>query len=312
MSVDALRPGYSPRLDGEDSQHVHLLAETQADLPPILVHRPSMRVIDGMHRLLAAQLKQERTIKVRFFDGDEREAFIAAVKANVTHGLPLTLADREAAATQIIEIEPHASDRSIAAITGLGARTVGAIRKRMGAGGAQTVVRIGRDGRVRPLNSADGRRRAGEMIAQMPGASLREIAKMAGVSPATVQDVRRRIARGDDPVPAKLREPHERHQATGKGRLNALDRNGDHRPIRDRTSLLQSLSKDPSLRLNSNGRKMLQWLFEHIGGPKDWQDLVHEIPAHSAYIVAEMARGCADEWTAFAEELEQRLHATQR
>jgi hypothetical protein len=61
-----------------------------------------MRVIDGMHRLRAAQLRGDHGVEVKFFDGDADEAFIAAVRANITHGLPLTLADRKAAAQRIL------------------------------------------------------------------------------------------------------------------------------------------------------------------------------------------------------------------
>ncbi|MBE1582275.1 streptomycin biosynthesis protein [Nonomuraea angiospora] len=301
---------------------MQVLAETQAELPPILVHWPSMRVIDGMHRLVAARLKQERTIKVRFFEGDECEAFIAAVKANVTHGLPLTVADREAAAVQIIEIHPHASDRSIAAMAGLGPRRVAALRQRMGTEEARSLVRLGRDGRLRPLNSADGRRVASEIMAKRPDASLREVAKLAGISPATVQDVRRRMERGEDPVPAKLRTEHEEprpHNGTGhedspsarKSHVDPLARDCDRGPTRDRASMLESLRKDPSLRLSVNGRKVLHWLYTHTAGPRGWEDIVHEIPTHSAYVVAQMARDCAFEWSVFAQQLERRLQTSE-
>ncbi|MEV0232214.1 streptomycin biosynthesis regulator [Nonomuraea sp. NPDC050786] len=309
VPIDSLLPGYSPRLDGEVPEHVHVLMDLPDDLPPILVHWPSMRVIDGMHRVLAAQLKQKRTIRAQFFEGNEGEAFMAAVKANVTHGLPLTPADREAAATQIIEIQPHASDRSIAAITGLGPRTVAAIRQRMTTGNAQGSVRIGRDGRVRPLSSADGRRMASEIIAKRPDASLREIAKLAGISPATVGDVRKRIARGEDPVPVKLRAEHVRPGAGKRKQIEVVGWDGEHMPSQDRASMLQNLRKDPSLRLNASGRKVLQWLFSNVAGPKGWEEVLHDIPAHSAYVVAEMARGCAVEWMTFAERLEQRCKA---
>jgi hypothetical protein len=35
-------------------------------LPPILVHRATNRIIDGMHRLEAAKLRGDETISVRF------------------------------------------------------------------------------------------------------------------------------------------------------------------------------------------------------------------------------------------------------
>jgi hypothetical protein len=56
--VLSLRAGESLRLNGEDKTHVERLAEAEGPLPPILVERRSLRVIDGMHRLLAASLKK--------------------------------------------------------------------------------------------------------------------------------------------------------------------------------------------------------------------------------------------------------------
>jgi hypothetical protein len=60
-----------------------------------------MRVIDGMHRLLAASMNGRDTIEIRLSDGSPQDAFLRAVEANVTHGLPLSQADRRAAAKRI-------------------------------------------------------------------------------------------------------------------------------------------------------------------------------------------------------------------
>ncbi len=84
-----------------------------------------MRVIDGTHRLRAAILNGHEEIGVLFFDGTDDDAFVAAVRANVVHGLPLALADREAAATRIIKSHPQWSDRAIAEAAGLAAQTGG-------------------------------------------------------------------------------------------------------------------------------------------------------------------------------------------
>ncbi|MFD0884088.1 VWA domain-containing protein [Streptosporangium algeriense] len=109
----------SPRLDGVNIEHAQGLADSTAELPPILVHRPTMRVIDGMHRLCAAILRGRRTIAVRFFSGSEKDAFVLAVHANVAHGLPLSLADRTASAERVMGSHPEWSDRATATVTGL-------------------------------------------------------------------------------------------------------------------------------------------------------------------------------------------------
>ncbi|RSM76801.1 hypothetical protein DMH04_36305 [Kibdelosporangium aridum] len=74
MPVDSLLPADAPRLSGEGDAHVRLLAESEAILPPIVVHRSTMRVIDGMHRLYAAVLRGQKNVEVRFFEGDESDA----------------------------------------------------------------------------------------------------------------------------------------------------------------------------------------------------------------------------------------------
>lgn len=305
----------SPRLDGEVTDHIHLLVESEAPLPPILVHRQTMRVLDGMHRVRAATLRGERTIAADFFDGSEIEAFMAAVKANVTHGLPLTAADREAAAERIIRSQPMYSNRAIAAIAGLSTKTVAAVRQRIGTDEALATARLGRDGRFRPLNSAEARRMASEVIAENPEASLRKIAQVVGLSPATVRDVRERMKRGDDPVPAGQREsaaaPQARPEADDASRDAAERRTQPIQPsVRDRAMLLRNLNRDPSLRFSESGRSFLRWLFSKATGPEGWEEFTGIMPVHCAYLVAEVARGCALEWLDLADRLERELDDT--
>jgi DNA-binding CsgD family transcriptional regulator len=130
VPISWLLPGLSPRLAGEDERNVRLLTEVSAPLPPLLVHRSTHRVIDGMHRLLAARRRGEEKIAVRLYDCDDADLFVLAVDANVAHGLPLTLNDRAAAADRILETHPGWSDRRIAAKVGLPDRAVGSIRSR--------------------------------------------------------------------------------------------------------------------------------------------------------------------------------------
>ncbi|QES42988.1 hypothetical protein DEJ49_20180 [Streptomyces venezuelae] len=197
IAVDLLWSADSPRLVGENADHIRVLAEAGSDLPPILVHRPTMRVIDGMHRLRATVLRGEREIAVRFLDGYESDVFVVAVQANTTHGLPLTRADRNAAATRIIQSHPQWSDRMIASFAGLSPKTVGSIRRRLGDDLPAAPVRIGRDGRTRPVDSSVARAATGEFIRTHPDATLRQIAGAAGVSRSTARDVRRRLVEGE-------------------------------------------------------------------------------------------------------------------
>ncbi|GAA5189744.1 ParB N-terminal domain-containing protein [Rugosimonospora acidiphila] len=307
VPIEKLLPADSPRLSGVDARHAASLADSGAELPPILVRRRDLRVIDGMHRLAAARLLRRDTIEVRFFDGDDHDAFVLAVELNVAQGLPLSLADRQAAVARILATRPQVSDRWIAEIAGLAPGTVGAIRRRDSAGPAEVGARIGRDGRVRPVDSTEGRRIASEVVARRPDASLREIARTAGISPATARDVRERMRRGDDPV--RPRRRGDQHAAKRCPTCGGGAHAGRCRDRRDLSSLLETLARDPSLRFNESGRTMLRWLHARADSLDSWESMAGKIPINCAYSFAELAFGCAQEWMAFAEKLQERLNA---
>jgi hypothetical protein len=308
VPIDALRPADSPRLDGLDPQHATALAEVGSELPPILAHRATMRVIDGTHRVYAARLAGRQKIGVRFFDGGGDDAFLLAVAANVAHGLPLTLAERKAAADRIIRSRPEMSDRLIAGVVGLAAKTVAAIRVQTTDLSAQMSVRIGRDGRAHPLNAAVGRRIAADVVRARPEASLRTIAREAGISVGTARDVRERIRRGQDPTLGD--RSSERDGAPQAAALRARSA-----PARDTTAnvdqrlLLARLRRDPTLRYNESGRLLLRWLGTRVFVNEDWQQMLGGIPPHTTFVLAKIARACAAAWSDFAAELDQKADA---
>ena len=307
VPILSLRQGESPRLAGEDQAHIARLAETEGPLPPILVDRRSMRVIDGMHRLMAASLKGRETIDVEFFDGSAADAFLRSVEANVTHGLPLSRADRRAAAARIVTLCPQMSDRAIGESAGLAARSVAAIRRRSSEAAPQLSVRVGRDGRVRPLSSAHGRQRAAELLAEHPAASLRAVARDAGLSPATVRDVRRRLERGDEPAPTRPGARGARDDVTGPRLVS--------RPARPQAvsptpaAVMAKLQLDPSLRHNDQGRRLLRLLQANAAGAQELPGVFATVPPHCAAIVVQLARHYGRMWQGFAQELHERTLA---
>jgi ParB-like nuclease domain len=310
VSIDLLQPGNSPRLNGVDPQHIQLLAESGGALPPILVHRGTMRVIDGAHRLQAALLKGQKTVDVMFFDGNDDDAFVAAIEANNAHGLPLTLADRQAAAARVLASHPDRSDRWIAAVVGLAVGTVGAIRAHTEPNGRNVTARIGRDGRVRPVSGANGRKLASNVVAEQPDASLREIARVAGVSLGTARDVRERVRRGDDPVPASQAQSAARRLPAGRSHARLDTRNAaTTRNARDSLALLGKLNADPSLRYSEAGRVLLRWLHSVARAPCKGTDLIDVLPSHCMYPVAQILRHCASQWLKTADQIDPRLQS---
>lgn len=298
ISISLLRSADSPRLAGEDPNHVKVLTEAGSETPPILVHRETMRVIDGMHRLRAAMARGDNNISIRTFDGDVEAAFVLAVRANIDHGLPLSFADRIAAARRIIASHPNWSDRAIAKTVGISPKSVGNVRAEVLGERSRVAERVGADGRERPPNSSpEGRLRAAELLAQNPNASLREIAKAAAVSLGTVNDVRKRIACGEDPVLPSQRGNSEKPPLSQRR----------HKKIpvlrKRRVTMLHDLKQDPSLRYSESGRRLLRTLHENFTSVTKWPELIETIPDHQAHIVAELAEHFADQWRELADQI---------
>jgi ParB-like chromosome segregation protein Spo0J len=246
-----------------------------------------MRVIDGMHRLRAAKCRGQTEIAVQFFDGTEQDALVLAVQANIAHGLPLSLAERKAAAARIVLSHEQWSDRKIASVTGLAPSTVGAIRSCSTGTDRHANTRIGRDGKERRLDTATGRAQVIKLMEEKPNAPIREIARLAGVAPSTAQDVRSRLRDGKDPVP------------TGK-------RAAGRSPRYSSPPSLERVKQDPALRYNEAGRILLRLLHAQVFLQQASTRLVSAVPAHSAKAIAELAHRAADTWRDFANQLERR------
>jgi ParB-like chromosome segregation protein Spo0J len=338
IAVDRLSVDFSPRVEGEDEDYVRALAETTAELPPILAHRATMTVVDGAHRLRAARLRGAEHIAVRFFDGGLADARLLAVATNIAHGRPLSTADRAAAATRIFASHPRWSDRAVAAITGLSAKKVA--RLRGGSAADPGARRIGRDGRSRPVDSSHGRELAGRLILDDPGASLRQIAAKTGLAPATVADVRARIRRGESPVLARpgrtgtepgtaaVPGPTERGPGTESGtgtergtgtesgtaaeapvvlaeRRAAPARSKARRalPPDELLRIFDSLRRDPSLRFSEAGRSVLRVLDACALVARDPRRIAATVPPHCKDSLAQLAQGYAGLWQTLADDL---------
>ncbi|MFD8882955.1 ParB N-terminal domain-containing protein [Streptomyces erythrochromogenes] len=305
VPVGALLAADSPRTVPVDESHAQALANSGRTLPPLLVHRPTMRIIDGTHRLRAAVLRGRDTVGVTYFDGSAEDAFVLSVEANISHGLPLTQAERTGAALRILRSHPDWSDRGIAGRTGLAAKTVAALRRRE-APEHEPPGRVGRDGRIRPADPARGREAAARLLAGRPTASLRQIAREAGIAPSTVRDVRRRIGEGEDPVPAGQRRsgsapsPPARPADRGRARGQPLP------------ALVTGLCKDPLLRLSEAGRLLLRMLDLQVSALRQRERIVAAVPPYRAETAAAAAAQCARDWQELSEELGRRASAEAR
>lgn len=336
LAISSLSVTDSPRFSGESEEHVHVLAEAQAELPPIIVHRATMRVIDGAHRLRAAKVRGDQEIAARFFSGNAADAFVLSVKSNIKHGLPLSLAERMAAAERIIKSHPQWSDRMIASVTGLASRTIADVRARQTGDAVQVTARIGQDGRIRPVDGARGRVLASKILSDNPELSLRQVAHAAGISPETVRDVRNRLRRGEDPVPRRCdrKRPEENTQSAGPAVPTERPPLSQERPLPklerqvksesprlvssahpgtgraaagSATAVMERLRADPALRLTETGRILLRLLHAHLAETEKWDRIVENVPAHCGGIIAQLARECAQLWEGFADQVERNV-----
>jgi ParB-like chromosome segregation protein Spo0J len=309
LTIESLQPADSPRVGGIIQEHAEVLAESEDEFPAVLVQRNTMRVIDGMHRIYAAQLRGRTHIAARFVDVDDDAAFLLAVESNITHGLPLSLADRKAAATRIIQARPYWSDRAIAKASGLSWKTVGVLRSREQAPVGIGDKRIGRDGKLRPVSGTAGRRLARDVLAKNPKASLREIAKASGVSEATARDVRDRLRRGEDVLtPGQLRRiagSHPEPPAPGAQRPQPLDTTRLRELEAGAESLLDKLKVDPSLKYSDAGRTLLRLLHARPSSLPTRQ-VIMALPSHCLGTMAQVSRQIARDWVDLATIIEER------
>jgi hypothetical protein len=321
VPVALLKPWFQLRRNGTDAAHVRLLADAanSVRLPPILVQKRNLRIIDGMHRVEVARHRGEMRIAARIVDCTDDEALVVAVRSNTLHGLPLTRADRVSSAKRILCLHPDWSDRALAGITGLSAKSISSIRNSATADAPFNGKRLGRDGKRRPVTSVEGRLRAAEYIAAHPGAPLREVAREAGISLGTVRDVRERLRRGDPVQPpgfARSAADQGGHAPLGPAQVYAGPSAEDpaERPVAPPAAPAQSwqaiaakVAGDPAVRYTEGGRAFLRWMAAHAAQADEWAVFVDAIPEHWREEVGRTAAAVSEEWRLFARQLQGKL-----
>jgi hypothetical protein len=307
VPVAALVPGFYLRATGVDVSHAQLLADAAGSvpLPSILVQKNGTRVIDGMHRIEAARLRGEWSIKARVVDCTDEEALILAIRSNTLHGLPLSKADRIAGAKRILAVHPDWSDRAVAGISGLSARAIASLRN-TSAGPHTYLKRLGQDGKRRPVVPGEGRLRAAEYIAAHPEASIRRIARETDVSVGTAQKVRESLRAGELHVPDRAGDGTDDRAGANHGQIQVV--RAPH-PI-GRTASIQAtawavvapkLTNDPVLRYTEGGRAFLRWMAAHSMQADEWREFSDSIPDRWLDDVRAIAVGMGEEWRQFAE-----------
>jgi ParB-like chromosome segregation protein Spo0J len=304
-----LRPGPSLRDGGINPTHVDTLVQLEGRWPPILVASRDHSVIDGHHRVAAAKALGQVEVSCVLFDGTPDDAYLESVRRNVVHGLPLTLRERERAAAHIVQRYGRWSDRRIAELCALSPTTIARVRHAAMSRGksrasdptGQSASRIGRDGRVRPVDPTPLRSRIVTALHANPEASLRVLASKVGASPETVRRVRQRLSEGSGP---------------GKDKRLPTNRGGRSRDVKELTPTIELLAEtfeessslswtaDPAVLSTRAGTTFARWLARTR--ISDWRTHVGAVPLSRVYEVADEARQRAAYWQQFALALEAR------
>jgi hypothetical protein len=281
---------------GLDDKHIRLLMELAGQWPPVLVSVEDHRVIDGAHRVVAAQRLGIRALPVRWFRGTPDEAYVEAVRRNVKHGLPLTSADRMRAVNQILEDHPDWSDRRISDICAVAAKTVARLRESRRPTIRTFESRVGKDGKRRPVNPALARERILRLLESDPGRSLRSVATSVGASPETVRSVRNSMRR------LSAESPPDRvgnAEVTSPALAAAL-------AFHSRQSKPSPWGMDLAFTSRADGKEFASW-FQATAVHDDWLDYVGSVPLGRVYEIADEARYRAEFWAQFARALETRV-----
>jgi ParB-like chromosome segregation protein Spo0J len=294
IGLDSIRPGPSLRSGGLSVDHVAALVEVSDGWPPIVVTDDHM-LIDGHHRVAAARRLGWDRIPALVFRGSRADAYVEAVRSNISHGMPLTLSDRRRAGRQILGVHPTWSDRRIAGTCGLSAKTVKRLRdesESLDDCATARRVRAGLDGRIRPVDAGGVRASILAELERCPDASLRAIAGSVGASPETVRSVRNQLrAAREDPDLAP--EAHANRDPRAKSRVPRDDRN-------------ITAGEDLAFTSREDGVRFAAWFDRSSVQQGDLWEQVDAVPLSRVYLVADEARRRAKFWEDFADAVEAR------
>jgi hypothetical protein len=143
--------------DRLDPETVERYAEAWERMPPVAIYEVDGKwlLVDGFHRHAAAVSKNKRTIPAFVQPGSIHEALDYAAGANLSHGLPLSRAERRRAVEVKLRLHPEMSDRNMAKDLGVGRELIARVRTQLVDAGQIPAVegRVGADGKVYPATS---------------------------------------------------------------------------------------------------------------------------------------------------------------
>lgn len=183
------------RIDGGTQSRVELNQETVAEyaqafmagaeFPPVVVvfDGASYWLADGFHRYFGARDAGESAIAVQVINGTQRDAVLYSLKANATHGLRRTNADKRKAVETLLKDAEWAkwSNREIARAADVSESLVRHLRENADATATRTVER---NGKTYTQNTANiGKKQAVESDATPDVATAQPVPQAAPAAP---------------------------------------------------------------------------------------------------------------------------------
>ena len=294
LSVAKLKVTRSFRVVVSDARVKELMAAPH-DWRPIIVARADHTIIDGRHRVIAARRLGRTEIAAEIFDGEPQDAFIEFVRRNVHSSHGLERGERQKAARRILCSHPDWADRRIGELCGISPKTVAKLRCRIGETFTEgeiglADVRVGRDGRARPVDPAARRAQIVAALAEQPNASLRVIARAVGASPETVRSVRASLGQPGAAAPVV---------STPSTIVEPL-------PARPVVNEIKPWEPDQSFTSRDDGMSTAEFLMQTDVCTADIERLVASVPLSRVYEVADEARQRAMFWSKLADRVEAR------
>ena len=291
VSVASLTTGPSIR-DQAGAESDPTAPTDPAGWQPIVVARATRAVVDGHRRVRTAKALGISRMNVRWFDGDETDAIVEFIRLNMSGDVGLDRSERSEAARRMLCLHPDWSDRRIGELCRIPPKTVGEVRAtlRETVGGIRmngTEARIGRDGRVRPLDARAQRARIAAAIKENPQGSLRAIARPIGVSPETVRRVRAAMAE-QGCLDRDARAPADVVQG-------AFTRRSE-----------RTWQADSAFRSRDDAAEVAEFFERTDTSTVDPEEHSRAVPLSRIYEVADEARRRAAFWLRFADSVENR------
>jgi hypothetical protein len=105
-------------------------------------------------------------------------------------------------------------------------------------------------------------------------------------------------------VPTRRHAGSRNERTTRERRLHELIRAEQSQAFDGGDEILKNLSRDPSIRMNEQGRAILRWLHSQRQQiRRDWSQLANRVPDHCKCLVADLACSIAESWLELAMEL---------